>query len=108
MLDTNWWHILYDLFVEKGFSKNWAGYLNTGILLVVTSLLVLLFDYVLWKILRRFSASFAKRTKTNFDNYAVANRLPRYIAHIFPLILALELTPFVFYDFQYAPPRNLC
>ena len=64
--------------------------------------LFFLVDFIIWKLLRRVSTGIAKRTKTNFDNFAVANRLPRFLAHIFPLILALELTPFVFYDFQYA------
>lgn len=97
-----WGHFLHDILVDKGVPENWAIYLNVIILLVLGIVLVFLVDFVIWKILRKFSAAMAKRTKTNFDNFAVTNRLPRFLAHIFPLLLALELAPMVFYDFQYA------
>lgn len=102
MDNKNWWYFLHDFLVEKGVSESWAAYLNVIILLVVASVVVLLVDFIIWKILRKFSSSLAKRTKTDFDNFAVTNRLPRFLAHIFPLLLALEITPWVFYDFQYA------
>lgn len=102
MKEQNWWYFLHDILLEKGMSEQWAVYVNVFILFVLSSVLVFLVDFIIWKILRKVSASVAKRTKTNFDNIAVANRLPRFLAHIFPLMLALELTPLVFYDFQYA------
>lgn len=98
----NWWHFLYDLLLDKGISEQWAAALNVILLLTIASVLVFIVDFVIWKFLRRISASIAKRTKTNFDNFAVTNRLPRFVAHVFPLLLSLELTPWVFYDFQYA------
>jgi len=64
--------------------------------------LVLILDYALWKLIRIFAARLAKRTRTNFDNFAVTNRLPRYLAHILPLFLAFELIPLVFSEFAYA------
>ncbi|MEM1258734.1 MAG: mechanosensitive ion channel domain-containing protein [Bacteroidota bacterium] len=102
MKEQNWWYFLHDILLEKGVSEQWAVYVNLFILFVVSIMLVFLVDFILWKMLRRVSASIAKRTKTNFDNFAVTNRLPRFLAHIFPLILALELAPFVFYGFPYA------
>ncbi len=102
MDNKNWWYFLHDFLVEKGVSESWAAYLNVIILLVVATVVVLLVDFIIWKVLRKFSSSLAKRTKTDFDNFAVTNRLPRFLAHIFPLLLALEITPWVFYDFQYA------
>ncbi|MEN1784130.1 MAG: mechanosensitive ion channel domain-containing protein [Bacteroidota bacterium] len=98
---SKWYHFLRDLFIDNGMAERMAIYLNCLLLTILAMLAVLLLDYLLWKILRWSSARLARRTKTNFDNLAVTNRLPRYLAHIFPLALALELTPFVFYDFQY-------
>jgi len=97
----NKWYFIHDILMEKGVSEQWAIYLNLFILLLFSVVFIFLVDFIIWKILRRFSSSLAKRTKTNLDNFAVTNRLPRFLAHIFPLILALELTPFVFYDFLY-------
>ncbi len=102
MEEQNWWYFLHDILLEKGVSEQWAVYVNVFMLLVLSTVLVFLVDFITWKVLRKVSSGIAKRTKTNFDNFAVANGLPRLLAHILPLILALELTPFVFYDFQYA------
>ncbi|MEO0570384.1 MAG: mechanosensitive ion channel domain-containing protein [Bacteroidota bacterium] len=102
MKEQNWGYFLHDLLVDKGVSEQWAVYFNVVILFVFSTILVFLVDFIIWKVLRKVSSSIAARTRTNFDNFAVTNRLPRFLAHIFPLILALELTPFVFYDFQYA------
>lgn len=102
MKTQNWWHFLYELLVDKGVSEQWSAALNVFLLLILASAFVFLMDFILWKVLRKVSSSIAKRTKTNFDDFAVQNRLPRFLAHIIPLVLALELTPYLFYDFQYA------
>jgi miniconductance mechanosensitive channel len=44
---------------------------------------------------------FAYRSKSKFDNILVSNRVPRNIAHIIPLIIALKLIPTVFFDFPF-------
>ena len=102
MKAQNWWYFLHDILVEKGLSEQWAAYANAVILFLLATVVVFLIDFIIWKILRKVSGSIARRTKTNFDNIAVTNRLPRFLAHILPLALALEFTPWVFYDFQYA------
>jgi miniconductance mechanosensitive channel len=43
----------------------------------------------------------AKRSKSNFDDIMVKNKVPRNIAHIIPLIIAVEFVPMVFTDFPY-------
>jgi len=101
MKEQSWWYFIHDILVDRGVSEQWAIYINVFLLFILATVLVFLVDYTIWKVLRKVSASVARRTKTNFDNFAVANRLPRFIAHILPLVLALELTPLVFYDFQY-------
>ncbi len=101
-MEFQWWRIFHDFLLQKGATESQAAFWNALLLFVVVSLLVLIVDYLIWKILRRFSTQLAKRTKTNFDNFAVTNRLPRYLAHILPLLLAFEVIPYVFIDFQYA------
>ncbi len=101
MKAATWGHTLYELLVKNGIPEAYASYINVSILLIAVIILVAIVDYVLWKIIRLFSSKLAKRTKTNFDNFAVTNRLPRFLAHIIPLLLAFELIPIVFYDFDY-------
>ena len=94
-------HFIYDYFVRLGVAENTAGYLNMIALFVAMLLVVFLLDFLSWKVLRSFSARLARRSRTNFDDLLVANRVPRYLAHIVPLLLAIELVPLVFIDFQY-------
>jgi len=102
MDNGQWWFALKRLLLESGMPPQTAGPLNAFLLLAMTFVLVLILDYALWKLIRIFAARLAKRTRTNFDNFAVTNRLPRYLAHILPLFLAFELIPLVFSEFAYA------
>ena len=95
-------HYIYDFFLEKGFSETSAQYINMICLLLAVLIIAFVVDFITKKILWRFSTGFAKRTKTNFDDILISNKLPRNIAHIIPLIILLELVPQVFTDFEYA------
>lgn len=95
-------HILYDFFIEKGLSITTAKYLNMLGLLLALLIIAFIIDYITKRILWRFSAGVAKRTKTNFDNILISNKLPRNVAHIIPLLILIEFVPQVFTDFEYA------
>jgi miniconductance mechanosensitive channel len=94
-------HFLYDYLIEAGMSESIARYLNLIGLLLSMLILVGILDFVIKKVIRRFSLLFARRTKTNLDDIAITNKLPRLLAHILPLLLAIKLVPFVFIDFSY-------
>ncbi|WP_282165274.1 mechanosensitive ion channel family protein [Cellulophaga baltica] len=94
-------HLLYTYLIELGLSHNSAKYLNMLTLLVALLLLTVLVDFVLRKVLIQLFTQFTLKSKTNFDNLLVKNKAPRSIAHIIPLIIALELIPYVFIDFPY-------
>lgn len=95
-------HFLYDYFVEQGMSESTAGYLNALGLLIAALILVYIIDFIVWRIIRVISVRLARFTKTNFDDIVITNRVPRYLAHIIPLAILMELLPWVFVDFQYA------
>ncbi|WP_297795973.1 mechanosensitive ion channel domain-containing protein [uncultured Eudoraea sp.] len=94
-------HLLYDYLIELGISQSLARYLNLAGLLLATLFLIGLFDFIIKKVIRRSSAVLARRTKTNLDDIAITNKLPRLLAHVLPLLLAIELIPVVFSDFAY-------
>ncbi|VAV86179.1 Small-conductance mechanosensitive channel [hydrothermal vent metagenome] len=94
-------HLVYDYLISVGLSNNTAQYLNAAALLLVLLVVTFLVDFIIRKILVRFFTQFAVRSKSNFDDILVANKVPRNIAHIIPLIVALEFIPTVFVDFQY-------
>ena len=94
--------ILFNYLTEAGLSTTTASYLNLAILLIVALVLAWFLDLLIWKVLRSVSLRLARKSKTNFDNFLVANRVPRYLAHIVPLSILIEFVPFAFIGFDYA------
>lgn len=94
-------HLLYDYLINIGVSEITAKYLNMLGLLIALLLVVFVIDYILRKILINAFNVFAIKSKSKFDNILVKNKVPRNIAHIIPLIIALEFIPIVFQDFLF-------
>jgi miniconductance mechanosensitive channel len=97
----NFKHFLYDYLVNAGIPEASVVYVNMLILLVALLVLAYLVDFLAKKIIVELFTRFSVKSKTNFDDLMVKNKAPRNIAHIFPLILGLELIPIVFSDFPY-------
>jgi miniconductance mechanosensitive channel len=94
-------HLVYDYLISVGLTINTAKYLNAAALLLALLIVTFLVDFIIRKIIVKLFTQFATRSKSNFDDILVANKVPRNIAHIIPLIVALEFIPTVFTDFQY-------
>ncbi len=96
---NNYKHLLYDYLVSVGTSEVTAKYLNMLALLIVLLLIVFIVDFIIRRLIRGTFTQFASKTKTNFDDILITNKVPRNIAHIIPLLIALEFIPIVFFDF---------
>lgn len=92
-------HLLYDYLMHHGLSENAAKYLNMVALLLALLFVVFLIDFLIRKLLIRTFNEFAMRSKTNFDDFLISNKVPRNIAHIIPFVIALEFAPDIFSDF---------
>ena len=92
-------HIIYHYLVEHGFEANTAKYLNMVALVLGLLLVLFIIDFITRKILLQLFISYSERSKTNFDDFLVSNKAPTNIAHIVPLIIAIEAIPFVLIDF---------
>ena len=92
-------HLIYNYLVSAGFTESVAKYGNMVALGIITLLLVFLIDFIFRKILLGLFVQYARKSKTNFDNLLVINKTPRNVAHIIPLLVALELVPVIFIDF---------
>ena len=98
---TNIKHLLYDYLIKTGVSESSAKYFNMIGLLIIVLILVFIADYIARKAIRVVSQKISKTSKTKFDDLLITNNVPRNLAHIVPLIIALELTPILFSDFLY-------
>ncbi|MFC4096038.1 mechanosensitive ion channel family protein [Euzebyella saccharophila] len=101
-MDKGFPRLLYKYLLELGMTENSAAYLNMIILTVGALILAGLLDMIIWKVLRSISVRLARQSKTNYDNFLVANKVPRYVAHFIPLALLFEILQFAFIDFEYA------
>ena len=93
------YHLFYDYLISVGTTETIAKYSNMVALLIATLIILFIVDFLSRKILIKFFNQFSKKSKTHFDDLLVSNKAPRNIAHILPLIFALELIPIVFIDF---------
>jgi len=94
--------ILYNYLLKTGINEVLASYLNLFILFIGALVVAWFLDLIIWKILRFVSLRFARKSRTNFDNFLVANRVPRFLAHIIPLSFLTKIIPFAFIEFDYA------
>ncbi|MBI1305476.1 MAG: mechanosensitive ion channel [Bacteroidetes bacterium] len=83
-----------------GSSTESARYLNMLILFAALVIVVLCIDYIGRKLLLGAFVRYSARTKTQIDDLLVKNRAPRNVAHILPLLIAIQFIPTVFTDFH--------
>ncbi|WP_035483085.1 mechanosensitive ion channel family protein [Gaetbulibacter saemankumensis] len=95
----NYKHLIYNYLIEWGASQKLAEYVNVLALMIIFSIVIFILDFIIRKVLIVVFTKFASSTKTNFDDLLIANKVPRNIAHIIPLLITLEVFPLVFFDF---------
>ena len=92
-------HLLFDYLVSVGLSETPARYLNMLALLLIVLIVIFIIDFLIRKVLVNAFTRFSDKSKTDFDNILIANKVPRNIAHIIPLLIILKYTPIIFFDF---------
>ncbi|GAB1855557.1 mechanosensitive ion channel [Flavobacteriaceae bacterium MHTCC 0001] len=92
-------HWIIERLIEMGLSEVSAQYIKMLVLLVTLLLVIFVVDIIIRRLLIGTFTQFAKRSKTNFDDLLISNKVPRNIAHIIPLLIALKFVPEVFNDF---------
>lgn len=94
-------HLLYDYFISLGMSSFTASYLNMLALLIGLFIVIFIIDFIVRRILLTMFSKLAEKSKSNFDDIMVENKVFRNVAHIIPLLVAVEYVPMVFADFPY-------
>jgi miniconductance mechanosensitive channel len=92
----NW---AYQFLVDLGIGDTTAIYLNLVINIVVLCIIAYLLDYIFKKILIICLAIVAAKTKSTFDDFLVANKTAKYVAHLFPLLFVFKTVPVILTDF---------
>ncbi|MGV7106086.1 mechanosensitive ion channel family protein [Flavobacterium sp. U410] len=88
-----------NLFLDLGFGQSLSTYLNLIINIIVLITIAYILDYIFKKILIICLAIVAARTKSTFDDFLVANKTAKYIAHLVPLLFVYKTVPIILNDF---------
>lgn len=94
----NW---AYKLLKSWDFNDNLAEYINLAINIVVLVVVAYILDYLFKKILIILMAIIAERTKSTFDDFLVANKTAKYVAHLFTLSFVYKTVPIILKEFVY-------
>ena len=94
----NW---AYKLLKSWDFSDNLAEYINLGVNIIVLIVVAYILDYIFKKILIILMAIVAERTKSTFDDFLVANKTAKYVAHLFTLSFIYKTVPIILKEFVY-------
>ncbi len=93
-------HWAYNLFRELDFNRTIALYANLAVNLLTIAIATFIIDFMARRVLLWVTAFFARRSKTQFDDFLVKNKTPKYIAHIIPLYIVYKTVPVVLKDFS--------
>ncbi len=91
--------ILLDYLLSLGLTESSAKLVNVIGLLIIAFIIIYIIDFIIRKLLIQAFNQFAEKSTTHFDDLLVVNQVPRNIAHIIPLLIAIEFVPIVFNDF---------
>jgi miniconductance mechanosensitive channel len=89
-------------FLKKlDLNQNLTDYLNLFVNLIVLFALAYIIDKIVQKVLIVALALVAARTKSSFDDFLVANKTAKYVAHLAPLYFLIKNIPIALNDFVY-------
>lgn len=94
----NW---TYQLLKHLDFNETFSLYTNLLVNIVILIAVALLLDFIFKKILIVSLAIVATKTKSTFDDFLVANKTAKYIAHLIPLYYVYKTVPTILKDFVY-------
>ena len=89
---------LNELLLSFKVSSYYADVITHSVLFVGLILVILLVDYIIRKTILATFSKIAAKSKTNFDDIMVANKVPRNVAHLIPFIIAYKFIPSLFFD----------
>ena len=91
----------YDIFKSLDFIDALSSYLNLAINIVVLIVVAYILDYLFKKLFIIFLAIVAAKTKSSFDDFLVANKTAKYLAHLVPLLFIYKTVPVILKNFTY-------
>lgn len=87
------------LLVDLGVGETTSAYVNLLINIIILVIIAYILDYIFKKVLIIILAIVAAKTKSTFDDFLIANKTAKYIAHLIPLLFIYKTVPVILTDF---------
>ncbi len=97
-MDLN--NLFYDFLIELNIPEFYAVILNLVIVSILILVSVIIINYVSKKIVINFLEKLSMRSKTDFDNFLIANNIQIYLARLVPVFYLYWIIPSWLEDFQ--------
>ena len=94
----NW---AYEILKNFDCNETFAVYSNLFVNIAVLILVSYILAYIFKKVFIVILAIFAARTKSSFDDFLVANKTAKYVAHLVPLLFIYKTVPIILHEFTY-------
>ncbi|WP_420573730.1 mechanosensitive ion channel family protein [Kordia sp.] len=91
--------LVNDFLIARDYTENTAMYISLIVNCIAVGIIAFLIDYVIRRLLIALAHRIAPKTKNNFDDFLIKNKLPQNLAHVIPILFIEQVSPFLFVDF---------
>ncbi|MGY8930147.1 MAG: mechanosensitive ion channel family protein [Flavobacteriales bacterium] len=93
-------NLFYDLLIDLRIPEFYAEILNLILVSILIFISVFVINYISKKIIINFLEQISERSKTDFDNFLIANKIQIYLSRLVPLFFLYWILPYWLEDFQ--------
>jgi len=92
--------LFFDLLIDLKIPEFYAEILNIFLVSILILFSVIVINFISKKIIINFLEKLSKRSKTDFDNFLIANNIQIYLARLVPVFYIYWIIPFWLENFQ--------
>ena len=92
--------MFFDLLIDLKIPEFYAEILNIFLVSILILFSVIVINFISKKIIINFLEKLSKRSKTDFDNFLIANNIQIYLARLVPVFYIYWIIPFWLENFQ--------
>jgi len=93
-------NLFFDLLIDLKIPEFYAEILNIFLVSILILFSVVVINFISKKIIINFLEKLSKRSKTDFDNFLIANNIQIYLARLVPVFYIYWIIPFWLENFQ--------
>ena len=93
-------NLFFDLLIDLKIPEFYAEILNIFLVSILILFSIIVINFISKKIIINFLEKLSKRSKTDFDNFLIANNIQIYLARLVPVFYIYWIIPFWLENFQ--------